>query len=113
MSRRQSGLGVPLFSLASRHSWGIGEFADLAHVFALAAGGGAVAAADPADQRDAAGRASPYSAMTAMALDPIYISLPDVADFAGLGGELALDDAELAALAPAPAPRIPYGRCAG
>ena len=32
---------------------------------------------------------SPYSAMSAMALDPIYISLPQVVDFAGLGGELA------------------------
>ena len=31
---------------------------------------------------------SPYSAMSAMALDPIYISLPRVIDFAGLGGEL-------------------------
>ena len=27
--RRQSGIGVPLFSLTSSHSWGIGEFADL------------------------------------------------------------------------------------
>ena len=28
-SRRQSGIGVPLFSLVSSRSWGIGEFADL------------------------------------------------------------------------------------
>jgi 4-alpha-glucanotransferase len=32
--------------------------------------------------------------MTAMALDPIYISMRQVADFEGLGGELALDGAE-------------------
>ena len=37
---------------------------------------------------------SPYSAMTAMALDPIYITMAKVPDFAGLGGELALDGAE-------------------
>ena len=30
MIRRQSGLSVPLFSLVSRQSWGIGEFPDLA-----------------------------------------------------------------------------------
>ena len=34
--------------------------------------------------------------MTAMALDPIYISMANVPDFAGLGGELALDGAEQA-----------------
>ena len=39
---------------------------------------------------------SPYSAMTAMALDPIYISMANVADFSGLGAELALDGAEQA-----------------
>ena len=47
--------------------------------------------------------------MTAMALDPIYISMANVPDFAGLGGELALDgaeQAELAAAAPVAADRI-------
>ena len=42
---------------------------------------------------------SPYSAMTAMALDPIYLSLPEVPDFAALGGEDALDGAERAEVA--------------
>ena len=39
---------------------------------------------------------SPYSAMTAMALDPLYIRMSSVADFSGLGGEHALDGAEQA-----------------
>ena len=33
---------------------------------------------------------SPYSALTAMALDPIYISLPTLEDFQALGGEATL-----------------------
>jgi len=36
--------------------------------------------------------------MSAMALDPIYISLPQVVDFAGLGGELALNETDAATL---------------
>jgi 4-alpha-glucanotransferase len=35
----------------------------------------------------AAGETSPYSAMTAMAIDPIYISLADVPEFQAIGGE--------------------------
>ena len=52
---------------------------------------------------------SPYSAMTAMALDPIYISMASVADFAGLGAELALDGAEQAEIKRLrQSPRIDY-----
>ena len=35
----------------------------------------------------AAGQQSPYSAVSAMAIDPIFIRLPDVPEFAALGGE--------------------------
>ena len=52
---------------------------------------------------------SPYSAMTAMALDPIYLSVPDVPDFNGLGGDEALDDADRAEIARLrQSPRIEY-----
>ena len=52
---------------------------------------------------------SPYSSMTAMALDPIYLSLPDLPDFAALGGEAALDRSDQAALeAVRQSPRIQY-----
>src|SRR5262245_60738350 len=46
----------------------------------------------------AAGEQSPYSALSAMAIDPIYIRMQDVADFVALGGEESLsaeDRAEL------------------
>ena len=70
---RQSGIGVPLFSLASSRSWGIGEFADLP-----AFGSWCVAAGQRYVQllplnETSPGETSPYSSMTAMALDPIYI----------------------------------------
>ena len=48
---------------------------------------------------------SPYSSVTAMALDPISISLPDVEDFAALGGEAALPDDESASIDDAPRAR--------
>ena len=88
---RQSGIGVPLFSLVSSQSWGIGEFADLP-----AFGGWCIAAGQRYVQllplnETSPGETSPYSSMSAMALDPIYIRLGDVIDFAALGGETALD----------------------
>ena len=109
MIRRQSGLSVPLFSLVSRRSWGIGEFADLAMFSRWAAEAGqSLLQILPVNEMPP-GERSPYSAMTAMALDPIYISLPEVADFAGLGGELALDNADATVLsAVRDAPRIRY-----
>jgi len=92
--RRQSGISVPLFSLVSGQGWGIGELADLAPFSQwLMEAGQSVIQILPINEMPPI-ETSPYSAMTAMALDPIYISLPDVADFSGLGGELALDGAE-------------------
>jgi 4-alpha-glucanotransferase len=99
MTRRQSGISVPLFTLASTESWGLGEFHDLP-MFAKWAGeaGQSVLQILPINELPPIER-SPYSAISAMALDPIYISLPQVVDFAGLGGELALDAADRAVLA--------------
>ena len=88
---RQSGIGVPLFSLVSSRSWGIGEFADLpAFGSWCAAAGQRYVQLLPLNETSP-GETSPYSSMTAMALDPIYIRVPDVEDFAALGGESALD----------------------
>lgn len=94
--RRRSGVSVPLFSLASRQGWGIGEFGDLP-MFArwLSEAGQSVVQILPIQEMPPV-ETSPYSAMTAMALDPIYITMGNVPDFAGLGAELALDGAEQA-----------------
>jgi len=106
---RRSGISVPLFSLASTHGWGIGEFGDLP-VFAqwLAEAGQSVVQILPIQEMPPI-ETSPYSAMTAMALDPIYISMRQLIDFAALGGELALDGAEQAELKRLQAlPRVDY-----
>jgi 4-alpha-glucanotransferase len=107
--RRQSGLSVPLFSLASSRGWGIGEFKDLATFSRWAqAAGQSLLQILPINEMPPS-ETSPYSALTAMALDPIYISMPDVVDFAGLGGEQAMDQADAAALERVKAsPRIRY-----
>ena len=73
---RRAGISVPLFSLRSTRSWGIGEIGDI-----------------PASRRVAAhprvsrcfrffrstswrpARSSPYSALSAMAIDPQFISI--------------------------------------
>ena len=96
MMRRQSGVVVPLFSLASRNGWGIGEFGDLP-LFArwLMEAGQSIVQILPIHEMPPI-ETSPYSAMTAMALDPIYITMANVADFSGLGAEYALDGAEQA-----------------
>ncbi len=96
---RKSGISVPLFSLASHRSWGIGEFADLPQFARWTREAGQAALQIlPINEMPPAER-SPYSAMTAMALDPLYLSLPDVPDFGGLGGVTAFDAADQAALA--------------
>jgi 4-alpha-glucanotransferase len=88
---RQSGIGVPLFSVVSSQSWGIGEFADLPALASWCAAAGQRYVQLLPLNEISPGETSPYSSMTAMALDPIYIRLPDVDDFVALGGEAALD----------------------
>ncbi len=94
MRRRQSGVSVPLFAIPSSQSWGIGEFGDLPQ-FArwLQEAGQSIVQILPINEMPPI-ESSPYSAMTAMALDPIYITMANVPDFAGIGAELALDGAE-------------------
>ena len=92
-SVRAAGLLLPLFSMPSTRSWGIGEFADLPVLARWMRGAGlGVLQVLPLNEM-APGQASPYSAVSAMALDPVFISVPDVPDFHELGGEDALDTA--------------------
>ena len=46
----------------------------------------------------APGQQSPYSAISAMAIDPIFITVPTVPEFAAIGGEAALGDEDRTAL---------------
>ena len=97
-SRRRAGLVIPLFSCASTASWGIGEIGDVPALTRwMASAGARVLQFLPLNEM-APGQSSPYSPISAMAIDPIFISLPAVPDFAALGGEASLSAAERDAL---------------
>src|SRR5512144_3243819 len=92
--RRHAGILVPLFSCPSSTSWGIGEIGDLPPLTRWLAGAGqSVLQVLPLNEM-APGQQSPYSAISAMAIDPLYIRVPDVPDFEALGGteSLSSDD---------------------
>ncbi|HVB37571.1 MAG TPA: 4-alpha-glucanotransferase [Vicinamibacterales bacterium] len=87
---RHAGLLLPLFSFPSRRSWGIGEIGDLAPMTGwLRSAGQDILQLLPLNEM-APGQQSPYSAISAMAIDPLFITVPDVEDFAALGGEASL-----------------------
>jgi 4-alpha-glucanotransferase len=92
--RRRAGLLIPLFSCASTSGWGIGEIGDIPAMTAwLSAAGQRILQVLPLNEM-APGQSSPYSAISAMAIDPIFISLRAVPEFVTLGGETSLDAAE-------------------
>ena len=92
--RRRSGLLMPLFSCPSTASWGIGDIGDVERITAWLAGAGQqILQLLPLNEM-APGQQSPYSALSAMAIDPIFISVPQVEEFAALGGEAALSPAD-------------------
>lgn len=75
---RRAGICVPLFSLRSSRSWGIGEIGDIpAAVEWLRFAHQSVLQILPMNEL-APGESSPYSALSAMAIDPRYITIPDV-----------------------------------
>jgi len=89
---RHAGVLVPLFSIPSSRSWGIGEIPDVP-VFAswLRRAGQDLLQLLPINEM-AVGQRSPYSAMTAMAIDPIFIGVHALDDFAAAGGEAGMGE---------------------
>ena len=89
--KRRSGLLIPLFAAPSQESWGIGDIGDIARLTEwLALAGQRILQLLPLNEM-ASGGQSPYSAMSAMAIDPIYIRVTDIAEFQALGGEASLN----------------------
>jgi len=109
VSERRSGLLIPLFAAPSTASWGIGDIGDIGRLSEwLAAGGQRILQLLPLNEM-ASGGQSPYSAMSAMAIDPIYIRVTDVAEFQAEGGEASLDAQDRERLAHArAASRVEY-----
>ena len=98
-SGRYAGVLVPLFSIRSDQGWGIGEIADLPRFAAwLRDAGLDMLQLLPVNEM-AEGQNSPYSAMTAMAIDPIYVALDEVEEFTAAGGEASLSDGDRERLA--------------
>ena len=72
---RRAGINVPLFSVRSTRSWGIGEIGDIPPIALwLRAAGQSVLQILPLNEL-APSEASPYSALSAMAIDPQFISI--------------------------------------
>ena len=91
MTGRRAGVSLPLFSFPSTSSWGIGEICDIP-LFSewLRAAGLRVLQLLPINEMPP-GETSPYSALSAMAIDPQFITLEHVEDFAEIGGEQGLE----------------------
>jgi 4-alpha-glucanotransferase len=95
---RRAGVLIPLFACPSTKSWGVGDIGDIAPVSRwLVAAGLRVLQLLPLNEM-APGQHSPYSATSAMAIDPIFIQMDAVLEFAALGGERGLAFADRARL---------------
>jgi 4-alpha-glucanotransferase len=107
---RLAGVTVPLFSLRSDRSWGIGEIPDLPELAAwLATAGVSLVQLLPLGEMSG-GETSPYSALTAFGIDPLYIGIEGVPELANGAAEASLSPADRATLARAKAsPRVDYG----
>ena len=108
---RRSGILAPLFSLTSARSWGIGEIGDIETVARwLESAGQTVLQLLPLNEMPS-GECSPYSSLSAMAIDPQFITMDAVEDFDAVGGEGALSPAHRSALeAVRVSPAIDYRR---
>jgi 4-alpha-glucanotransferase len=95
---RRAGLLLPIFSARSTRSWGTGDIADLARLGPwLRAAGLRLLQVLPVNDM-ATGQTSPYSALSAMAIEPLFIAVDDVPEVAALG-DAALQDDERVRLA--------------
>jgi 4-alpha-glucanotransferase len=96
---RESGVLLPLFSIRSPCGWGLGEVPDLVPFarWAVSAGFSLVQVL-PVNEA-ARGQNSPYTAISAFAIDPIYLALDASEDFQAAGGVDALSPEDRALLA--------------
>jgi 4-alpha-glucanotransferase len=91
---RQAGVLVPLFSLRTAADWGVGEIPDLVPFCRWAASAGLQVVQVLPVNEVSRGQTSPYGALSAFAIDPVYIAVEALEDFAAAGGLDALTPEE-------------------
>jgi len=108
---RQAGILMPLFSMRTPTAWGVGEIPDLVPFARWAASAGfGVVQVLPVNEASR-GQSSPYGALSAFALDPVYMAVDAMPDFEAAGGREALSPGEQEALdAVRIAPAVHWGR---
>lgn len=77
---RIAGTVLPLFSLRTRRDWGIGQITDLPACASWLRRAGQRLLQILPPQELSAGETSPYGALTAFGLDPIYVDVEGIAD---------------------------------
>src|SRR6266498_2861891 len=94
---RQAGVLLPLFSIRSSADWGVGEIPDLVPWARWCAAAGFSAAQVLPVNEASRGQNSPYAALSAFAIDPVYLASGALEDFDAAGGLSALprEDASL------------------
>jgi 4-alpha-glucanotransferase len=101
---RKAGVVLPLFSVRSRRDWGIGQITDLPLCAAWLRGAGQRLLQILPPHELSGGETSPYGALTAFGLDPIYVDIEAIedldagaiADVLGAEGRARLDVARVA-----------------
>ncbi|HEY8429986.1 MAG TPA: 4-alpha-glucanotransferase, partial [Sandaracinaceae bacterium] len=88
--RRSAGALIPLFSVRGCSDWGVGELPDLARLAPLLERAGLRVLMTLPLLEPSPGQESPYSPVSAFAVDPLYVSLDDVEEMRALGGREAL-----------------------
>jgi 4-alpha-glucanotransferase len=110
VSIRRSGILIPLFSAPGDRSWGIGDIGDLPSLTSWLAGAGQQALQLLPINEMAPSQQSPYSAISAMAIDPIYIDVNAIPEFSAAGGEESLSAHDKTTLEDVRrAATVPYG----
>jgi 4-alpha-glucanotransferase len=87
---RRAGILVPLFSLRSATDWGVGEIPDLVPFARWASGAGFGMVQVLPVNEVSRGQTSPYGALSAFAIDPVYVAVDALEDFHAAGGHEAL-----------------------
>jgi glycogen operon protein len=104
--RRRAGVVLPLFSMRSQSDWGVGDISDVPRFAEWAARAGySLWQLLPVNEANGADR-SPYAAVSAFALDPVYLAPEACEDFVAAGGKEALGDEARRRLEEASAARL-------